>query len=86
MYDYWAQAILSDMAEGRTVLRIGTLRPVDAEVAALICAEYGDLFRVKWDETTPQVDEPVYLLGERVSLSPDGWAVDAIVERQREVG
>jgi hypothetical protein len=26
------------------------------------------------------------LLGQRVSLSPDGWAVDAIVEREREVG
>jgi hypothetical protein len=86
MYDYWAQAILSDMAFGRTLLRIGTLRPTNEQVAALLCAEYGDLFRVRWDETSPVVDELVYLLGQRVSLSPDGWAVDAIVEREREVG
>ena len=26
MYDYWAQAILSDMAFGRTLLTVGTLR------------------------------------------------------------
>jgi hypothetical protein len=86
MYDYWAQAILSDMALGRTLLRIGTLRPVNEQVAALLCAEYGDLFRVFWDETSPVLDESVYLLGQRVSLDPDGFAVDAIVERQREVG
>jgi hypothetical protein len=86
VWDYWMSAILVDMAEGRTAIRVGTLRPVGEQVAALICAEFGDLFRVAWDETSPPVDEPVYLLGERVSVSPEGWAVDAVVELRREVG
>lgn len=86
LYDYWMAAILTDMAEGRTAIRLGTLRPLNEEVAALVCAEYGDLFEVAWDETSPPLSEEVYLLGERVSLSPDGWAVDAIVELKREVG
>lgn len=86
LYDYWMAAILTDMSNGRTAVRIGTLRPVDEQVEALVCAEFGDLFLLAWDETTPPVNESVYLLGERVSLSPDGWAVDAIVELKREVG
>jgi hypothetical protein len=86
MYDAWAQAILADMAFGRTALKVGTLRPIDAQVAQLICSEYGDLLRVKWDETSPPLDEQVYLLGERVTLDPNGWSVDAIVELKREVG
>jgi hypothetical protein len=86
LYDYWMNAILADMSEGRRAVRIGTLRPTNEQVAALVCAEFGDLFALYWDETTPIVSESVYILGERVSLSPDGWAVDAIVELKREVG
>lgn len=86
LYDYWMTAILSNMAAGRTAVRLGTLRPLNEEVAVLICAEFGDLFHLAWDETTPPIAEDVYILGERVALSPDGWAVDAIVELKREVG
>ena len=86
LYDYWMGAILSDMAEGRTAVRLGTLRPINEEVALLVCAEYGELFALEWDETSPPLSEEVYLLGERVSLDPEGWAVDAIVELKREVG
>jgi hypothetical protein len=83
-YDYWAQAILEDMSQGRIALRLGTLRPTGAEVAALVAADYRDRFDVYIDDVSPIIDRRVAMLGQKVSLSPDGWAVDAIVELVEE--
>jgi hypothetical protein len=79
-YDLWAAAILEDMAAGRRALRLGTIRPRGLEVERLVCADFGDLFTVAYDETPPPVSAGVYMLGQTVSLGPDGWAVDAVVE------
>lgn len=85
-YDYWMAAILADMADGRTVLRVGTLRPRGEQVALLTSGEYGDRYELVWDEVSPTVEEPLYLLGQNVALTPDGWSITAVFELAKEVG
>lgn len=84
LYDYWMAAILEDSAEGRIGLVLGEIRPRDAHVAEIVCADYGDRFHVAYDETSPPVDLAVFCLGQRVAFGRDGWLVSASVELAKE--
>ena len=80
-YGAWAQTILDALGQPKPVTALGTLVPVGAvQVDAIVRAEWGDVWRVVDDESTPPIDRLVRVLGESVSITPSSIEVDAVTE------
>jgi hypothetical protein len=79
-YDAWGNTILSKMANGVQATRLGQLIPNGAQVALLVCAEFGSLFHVIDSGHGEPIDRNVLVRGMSWAVSPDGWTVDLITE------
>lgn len=77
----WGYFILGKLVEPRPITALGTIIPVGpAQVVPIVCAEWGDRWRVVATDTVPPIDRLVRVLGLSVSLAPDTIEVDAVTE------
>lgn len=76
----WASAILAALARPRPLTVLGTIRPRDALVAAVLGAEYGDRLEVVDIHVSPQIDRLVRVLGMSADLAPGGISVSIVSE------
>lgn len=74
VYARWVATVLGDLAAPVPLTILGTIRPVDDEVSAIVGAEYGDRFLVVDEHTSPTISRTLRLLGMSVDLVGSGDA------------
>jgi hypothetical protein len=75
-WDIWANTIIDALAQPPPLTMMGTILPVDGEVADVVTAEFGD----RWTVSTPTADTVVQVMGQHVTISPDYIEVDVVTE------
>jgi hypothetical protein len=76
-WDLWANYILDRLNPPPVLTVLGTMIPIGAQVKQIACAEFGAVWTVK---ATGQPDHVVQVIGQRVSIAPGTFEVDAITE------
>jgi hypothetical protein len=75
--DLWANTILDALDPPPVLTMLGTILPVDDEVADVVTAEFGDRWTVA---SAGDPDKVVQVLGQRVTLAPGTIEVDVVTE------
>ena len=78
-WEEWAQSILDAQSDPRLFLRLGTVRPTDAEVAALVTADMGATVRVDMSDAASPLRTEALLIGLSVSLDSKGWTLTPVL-------
>jgi hypothetical protein len=78
-WEEWAQAILSAQSEPRLFLRLGTVRPTDDEVAALVTADMGTTVRVDLSASPSPLRTEALLIGLSVAVDHGGWTLTPVL-------
>ena len=75
--DLWAETILDALDPPPVLTMLGTILPVDDEVAEVVCAEFGDRWTVA---SAGDPDKVVQVIGQRVTVAPGTIEVDVVTE------
>ena len=75
--DLWANTILDALEHPPVLTMLDTMVPVGAQVAQIVCSEFGARWTVK---VTGQPDTVVQVFGMRVALAPGTIEVDVVTE------
>jgi hypothetical protein len=78
-WEEWAQSILDAQSDPRLFLRLGTVRPTDAEVAALVTADMGATVRVDMSDAPSPLRTEALLIGLQVALDHGGWTLTPVL-------
>jgi hypothetical protein len=72
-YTAWATQLVEELGTPADVIECKGIRPSGPQVVDVVCAEYRDTFLLS---VPGMIERPLYVLGERVLVTPDAWTVE----------